>query len=283
IIFARRYGASNTFEKVNYPIGFNGRSGATPLGNLVDDFMVKQSNTKAVPFDWNNPDHAGNPFNRRDPRILATVLKNGDKLSIDGVRPNNPAIEIWAGGADGKDLPGTSKTGYYLNKYIDPTRNLPQGQSSIHTWILFRYGEILLNYAEAANEAYGPMQSYPGAGRTPNEAISDIRKRAAMPEFRTAATRITDQNEMRELIRLERRVELAFEDHRLWDVRRWMIAPETLGVPARGIEAVKNEDGTITYSSFVVENRVWNDRMYFYPVPLKELKITDGWGQNPLW
>jgi hypothetical protein len=279
IIFAQRNGSSNYFETINYPIGFNGKSGATPLGNLVDDYEIRQTTQSAIPFDWNNPEHAANPFNKRDSRLAATILKNNDWFNGGKER----AIETWTGGADGKGVSGAGKTGYYLNKYIDPSRNLLLGESSIHTWILFRYAEILLNYAEAVNEAYGPTESLPGANLTPNEALSDIRKRVAMPEFRTKATMITDPQKMTTVIRHERRVELAFEDFRFWDVRRWMIAPETLGVPARGLEVTKLSDGTFSYQPVVIENRVWANKMYLYPIPQKELKIADGWLQNPLW
>ena len=283
IIFAHRYGSDNRFEQINYPIGFNGKSGVTPLGNLADDFEVRQSTTVAVPFDWNNPAHAANPYSTtRDRRLSATVLKNGDALNIQGVRESNPNLQIYTGGIDGVGVPGATKTGYYLNKYIDPTLNLLLGNVSIHTWILFRYAEIELNYAEAVNEAYGPAQSYPGATNTPNTTVSDIRRRAGMPIYQNA-TAISDQAKMRDVIRHERRVEMAMEDQRFWDVRRWMIAPQTLGVPAMGVKAVSNGDGTFTYSPVVVENRMWDNKMYLYPIPLKELKITQGWEQNPNW
>jgi len=283
IIFARRYGSDNTFEKINYPIGFYGISGVTPLGNLVDDFDVKQSTSVEVPFDWTNPAHTADPYySRRDGRLFATVLKNGDALNIDGVRDNAHNLQIYTGGLDGRGVPGATKTGYYLNKYLDPTRDLSQGQSSVHTWILLRYAEIELNYAEAVNEAYGPTQSYPGATNTPTTTINDVRRRASMPQL-VGTTLVTDQAKMRDVIRHERRVEMAMEDQRFWDVRRWMIAPETLGAPARAVDAVKNDDGTFVYTPVILENRVWEDKMYLYPIPQKELKITQGWEQNPLW
>jgi len=283
IIFARRYGSDNTYESTNYPLGFYGKSGATPLGNLVDDFDVRQSTSVEVPFDWTNPAHAANPYaTTRDKRMNATILKNGDALNIQSVRENNPVLQIYTGGLDGRSVPGSTKTGYYINKYLDPTLDLSQGQSSTHTWILLRYAEIELNYAEAVNEAYGPTQSYPGATNTPTTAINDLRRRAGMPQL-AGASLVTDQAKMRDLIRHERRVEMAMEDQRIWDVRRWMIAPQTLGAPARGVDAVLNADSTFTYTPFILENRVWEDKMYLYPIPLKELKITQGWEQNPLW
>ena len=87
---------------------------------------------------------------------------------------------------------------------------------------------------------------------------------------------------MREKIRNERRVELAFEDHRFWDVRRWMIAPETLGAPFRGVEITKISDEEFEYKPIEVEKRTFEPKMYLYPIPQADLNTT-GWVQNPLW
>jgi hypothetical protein len=98
---------------------------------------------------------------------------------------------------------------------------------------------------------------------------------------------------MRDLIRHERRVELAFEDHRLWDVRRWKDDPKNgakavLGAPARAVEIIKTGvtatgDPTFEYRPFILEERKWEDKMFFYPIPQKELGIAKNWEQNPLW
>ncbi|MCD7974029.1 MAG: RagB/SusD family nutrient uptake outer membrane protein [Candidatus Azobacteroides sp.] len=279
IILARRGGVSNDFERINYPIGYDGgRSGLTPLGNLVDAFERLQG-TNAVPFDWNNPEHAADPYASRDPRLAAYVLTNnvlfngGRSETEEGPRP----VEIWEGGLDGKGVPRATRTGYYLHKYIDPNLDLLKNQSSVHTWIIIRYSEIMLNYAEAVNEAYGANGKLPGADMTPRQILVEIRTRVPMPTARS-----TSQDELREMIRHERQVELAFEDHRLWDVRRWMIAPETLGVPARGVEIKKLGEDEFAYHPVEVESRVWHDKMYFYPIPQKEIQITQ-WPQNPLW
>ncbi len=91
------------------------------------------------------------------------------------------------------------------------------------------------------------------------------------------------QAEVRERIRNERRVEFAFEDHRAWDVRRWMIAPSTLGAPIRGVNITKTGTTTFTYAPNMVEERVFQPKMYLYPVPQGELNIATGLVQNPLW
>jgi hypothetical protein len=88
---------------------------------------------------------------------------------------------------------------------------------------------------------------------------------------------------MRDAIRHERRIELAFEDFRFWDLRRWMLAPAVLGAPLKGIQITKNAGLTFSYQVITVENRVFEPKMYFYPIPQVELNIAKGWIQNPLW
>src|SRR5690606_16635724 len=203
IIFARRQAANNTFEIANYPIGYDrGQSGTTPSANLVDIYEVTEGST-AVPFDWGNPAHAANPYANRDPRLAFSVLTNN--VAFKGRN-----IEIWNGGLDGKGRDQATRTGYYLRKYIDPNLNLVNNTTSVHTWIFIRLGEIYLNYAEAINEAD------PGNTEIAKDYVDRIRQRptVAMPALPTGLT----QEQMRERIRQERQVELAFEGHRIWDV-----------------------------------------------------------------
>jgi hypothetical protein len=133
--------------------------------------------------------------------------------------------------------------------------------------------EIYLNYAEALNE-YSP-----GHGDIKiNYDRVRTRSGVAMPPLPAGLT----QAEVRERIRNERRVEFAFEDHRAWDVRRWMVAPQTLGGPLRGVNITRTGT-TFTYAPFVVEQRVFEPRMYLYPIPQGEVNIVSGLLQNPMW
>ena len=147
-----------------------------------------------------------------------------------------------------------------------------------HHFILFRYAETLLNYAEAMNELGGPdytsdADELPMSART---ALNMVRSAANMPN-------ITDNgDDFTTRLRNERRIELAFEDHRFWDVRRWMIAPETLGAPLRGVEITKISDEEFEYKPIEVEKRTFEPKMYLYPIPQTDLNTT-GWVQNPLW
>ena len=266
IVLVRRNGYDNSFEKSNYPIGADQATGGTaPSGNLVDAYETTGGRT----FTWKDPSMAARPYENRDPRFAATIMPNNS--TFQG-RP----VECWEGGADGPDKNNASRTGYYLLKYVHPELILLQGQSAIHSWIIIRLGEIYLNYAEAMNEAYGP-DAKGIYGKSAREAVNEVRGRVGMPDV------VADsKEEMREKIRHERRVELAFEDHRFWDVRRWMTAPDDLNAPLKGVKVTRLSYNSFEYQSVEVESRSFKRSMYFYPIPQNELNIT-GWPQNPLW
>ncbi len=278
IIFTRRNIASNNFEIANFPIGFDkGQSGNGPSQDLVDAYEIKTSATSAIKFDWSNPLHAATPYATsgvlaRDPRLFTTIAVNNTNFSsVSGVtRP----LEIFTGGRDGKPTVNATKTGYYLRKYVNESINLTTGQTAVHSWIFFRLAEMYLNYAEALNE-YSP-------GNANIKVYYDLvrnRSGVAMPLLPAGLS----QAEVREKIRNERRVEFAFEDHRAWDVRRWMIAPATLGAPLRAVDIAKTGTNTFTYTPFVLETRTFQPKMYLYPIPQSEINISKGLAQNPMW
>jgi hypothetical protein len=263
VILAVRNGDSNSFEKACAPISYqDGQSGTTPSQNMVDAYEMADGSK----FDWNNAAHAADPYSNRDPRLKMSILTNNTDYKG---RP----VECWTDGKDGKGTVRATKTGYYMLKYVDTGLDLQQGMTSVHTWIMIRLAEVYLNYAEALNE-YSPghddIATY----------VNMVRARGGvnMPALPTGLS----QQEMREKIRNERMVEFAFEDHRAWDVRRWMIADQTLGVPLRGVEITKSESG-FTYNPITVENRAFQPKMYLYPIPQSELNIMKDWVQNPLW
>lgn len=264
IILVRRDAASNAFEQASFPIGYDlGKSGTTPSLNLVDLYEMKDGSK----FSWDNPVHAASPFDNRDPRLTMSVLTNNTIFK-------GRKVECWQGGLDGKGVERATKTSFYLKKYVDENIDLLQGKTSVHSWILFRLAEIYLNYAEALNE-YNPgnpdIKIY----------VDKVRARSgvAMPPLPSGLS----QNEMREKIRNERAVELAFEDQRFWDLKRWMSAPAYLGIPLKGLEITKTGDNTFSYKAINVENRTFENKMYFYPIPEREILKSNGWTQNPLW
>jgi len=271
IIFGRIYGASNGLERNNYPIGFNGAIGGTnPSQNLVDAYetMNGLSITEDSEYDPQNP------YVNRDPRLQMSILTNDSDYK-------GRKIESFRDGFDGYGKARATKTGYYMKKFIDEGLDLLQNRSSVHTWIYFRYAEVLLNYAEAMNEAYGPDAIAEGLPMSAREAINSVRQRSGvtMPDIESASS-----NEMRERIKNERRVELVFEEHRFWDLRRWKDAVEALSKPIRIAVIQKNADETFTFSYQQAEERTFLEQMYLYPIPADELNKAGGsLQQNPNW
>lgn len=275
VIFERRYGEGNDFEQENTPVGFNlGQTGTCPSGNLVDAFEQLDNGT----FSWDNPTHAANPYNRRDPRLAKIVTLNNSSFG-----KARSTVELWYGGINGKPRDRASKTGYYLRKYINENLDLVLGEVSKKQWVFFRLTEIYLDYAEAMNEAFGPESTGGGSlSVTALQAVNSVRTRAAvgMPGIATGV----NQTELRSRIRNERRVELAFEGHRYWDARRWLIGDKAIGGNITGVNIVKNENGSFTYTPVVIETRYWSDRLYYYPIPQSEVNKSGGViVQNPGW
>lgn len=279
-IFERLYtkNANHThLEIANGPNGYGGWAGNTPLQNLVDDYEM--DNGKAITDPTSGYD-ATHPYDHRDPRFAATVLYNGSLYRGQTVDSYIP------GGKDSKDGPdnwNTTKTGYYLKKYMNdayPLQN-PWGNAGFQPWIYFRYAEILLNFAEAANEAYGPDVVPSGSSLSARTAINLVRSRPSvnMPALAGGLS----QSQMRDAVRYERRVELAFEEHRFYDVRRWKIADVTENKPAGGVIITKNADGSFAYTSKVaLDGRSFATKHYWLPIPRSEIQASGGQlQQNP--
>lgn len=266
IIFERLYtqGARHVcLEISNAPNSYGGWGGNVPLQNMVDAYEMNNGKPITEPTSGYN---SQDPYTNRDPRFYMTILYNNAGYRTNTVQSYLP------GGKDSKDGPSnwnTSKTGYYLKKFMNdnlPIDN-PWDVAGTQPWIYFRYAEILLNYAEAQNEAVGPDQSV-------YDAVNAIRKRPSvnMPALQTGLT----QAQMREVIRRERQVELAFEEHRYYDVRRWKIANVTENVPAYGIEVVRNGN-TLTYNrKEALSGRHFEEKHNFLPIPRAEIQASNG-------
>lgn len=270
LIFGRRRSADNSFEKRNFPVGYvGGLPGNCPTQNLVDCYRM--TNGKGID-DPNSGYDPANPYANRDSRLLKTIIVNNSVWKSRNV-------EIWNGGLDGLPKEYATETGYYLKKYVVETVNLDPSYTTtaLHLVVIFRYGEVLLNYAEAMNEAYGPNYKSPELDMSAYEAVNLIRGRSSMPNFEAGMNKDQFRNELRN----ERRVELAFEDIRFWDIRRWKIGNLTTNI--KGTTVTKNEDGTFMYSTKNVETRTWDDKMYFYPIPQDELFKNKKLVQNPGW
>ena len=298
IIYGTQY-YSNADDFYNLPRGIEGCMGYTnPTQEMVDEFEVVTGfgtrNAKAEKFDWNNPEHAAHPYANRDPRFYASIIYNGARWGLSPSR--RFVIDTYEGGKhrDRKD-PYSTKTGYYYRKMLNESfySNTPAGRAyDMRLRPDFRVAELLLNYAEAMNEAYGPEAVEPGGeplriGNATNalEAVNLIRDRVNMPPLATGMSR----DEMRTAIKHERAVELCFEGHRFYDLRRWKEG-DKLGKPIHGIriEATgfdkNNRPDGFTYKVEKVEDRVWEDKMYWWPIPYNEIvKYGGKLKQNPEW
>ncbi|HSC38575.1 MAG TPA: RagB/SusD family nutrient uptake outer membrane protein, partial [Chitinophagaceae bacterium] len=235
IIFGRQYTITAPhvrMEIANGPNGYGGWAGNTPLQNLVDGYQM--SNGKDI-TDASSGYDATKPYANRDARFYATILYNGASY-------RGSTIDIYTpGGKDSKDGPSnwnTTKTGYYLRKFMNDKNVIdnPWNSTGQQPWIYIRYAEVLLNYAEAQNEAVGPDASV-------YAAVNQIRQRASvgLPPLVAGLS----QTQMRNAIRNERRVELAFEEHRFYDVRRWKIADVVENTPAGGMLVGKDSGGNL--------------------------------------
>lgn len=278
ILFGRRYyknaSGDNLVETNNYPVGIEGGNGGNcPTQNLVDAYDMKTTGLSIN--DAGSGYDAANPYANRDPRLAATVAVNGDQWPTYA---GAALLETFQGGINGEPLTGATPTGYYLKKLCNGAISLASNSKlteSRHTWLTFRMGEFYLNYAEAVYKYLGDADATsPEFPMSAREAANKTRERAGMPGLSTSGdfwTRLCN----------ERFVELAFEGHRFWDVRRWKEADKYFKNIVE-MKLTKNADGSITYRRQNV-SRQWNDKMYLFPIPQSELLKNPNLTQNPGW
>ena len=267
-------GENNTFEKANYPIGVeNGSSGNCPTQSLVDQYEYQDNGeTFAQRYPENIDLTEVDPYEGLDPRFALTVVKNGDEWPSNGAQKK--VIETFTGGFNAAPKYGATPTSYYLRKYVDGScvTTADNQTSRRHTWILFRLAEFYLNYAEAVFNATGSANDAT-YGMTANEAINVLRNRAdiQMPNFTEDGEAWVERYER------ERLVELAFENHRFWDVRRWKKGAKYF----KEIKVATISPELILTRSTVT--RQWDEKFNLYPIPQSELKKNPNLTQNPGW
>ena len=278
-LFVKKMSAFNSYDIANYPISINGgKTGTCPSQNLVDAYEM--SSGDEYEFSWDNPVHAANPYENRDPRLRMTIYVNGDLYSTQS--PNNITLECWEGGNSAFPIRYSSKTGYYLKKYVNPDLDIKLGKTDTKTWIYMRMADFYLYYAEAMNEFYGdPSLTNTEFQMSALEAINEVRGRS---DVNMPPVTETDPELFKKRLVNERRVELAFEEARFWDVKRWMYGQE-FNKDLKGVTVVPNGDGTFTYTPKVVEKRVFDEsKMYLYPIPQSEINKSNGvLKQNVNW
>lgn len=274
LIFSTRYYDNVSIERDNAPLTMGGRGLTSPTQNLADMFGMANGMSIDEPGSGYDPE---NPYLNRDPRFYMTFAHNGMEFTVND---KTDTIRTHLGG---KDAAGTyktaTKTGYYLNKFLSPEAVWDGRSNSVmRTSVLFRYPEVLLNYAEALNEAYD----------TPQDSVyivlDEIRSRAGLSPFRI--TRGQDKETMRKIIQNERAVELAFEEHRFFDVRRWRLLDDPVEkdkyTNIYGMKIMRDGD-SYSYEKELVEKRVFEEKMYRYPIPQSELLKAPNIQQNSGW
>jgi hypothetical protein len=280
-IFWVQNGTNESVENKNSPVGFasvpGGANGQTsPTQNLVDAFPM--SNGLAIDAQGSGYDPAS-PYSNRDPRLAATVFCNG-ALWL------NRAVQTYDGGLD---RPGgvvqQTKTGYYMRKFMGAFESVPSNplgfSNTVHDFLYFRYAEILLDFAEATNEYTGPTAAV-------YNVLTALRQRAVIDPGADQLYGLPaglDQADMRTVIQNERRIELAFEERRFWDIRRWKIAAQAYnGAPLQGMDIQQSGTSGLIYNREPVLTAVFHDPgMYFYPIPYSEVVKNPSMQQNPSW
>ncbi len=295
VLFARNSGRFTLTETRSTPNGMGGHSGYAPLLELVDAYQMADGSTPilgytpsgqpiintasgyqetgfaaaAHPKGW-HPTGIRNMFFGREPRFYASIHYAGSMW-------RGRTIEFWNSGLDGRSKSGVdySKTGFLMKKFSDENVRIPQNIFTNKTWVFFRLGEIFLNYAEALNESQGPVSDV-------YYYVNEIRSRAGLPDLQEDLT----QEEMQEKIRHERRIELAFEGHRYFDVRRWKIATETDGgnFYSLNVGAGISRLDIAFYQRIFLKTRVFDpSKHYLWPIPQSDINLMSNMVQNPGW
>lgn len=271
-ILAKMQGGNRELESAWQPPSRNGAQGGFPYQDFVDAFGM--ANGKAITDPSSGYDPA-NPYSNRDPRLAYSVIRDQTPL-IQNTGLKEP-VNIFLG-PDGKGVSqdavhAGTPTGYYTNKMLDENIAANFIHGSQRCFPLMRYAEVLLNYAEAQNEYAGPVAEV-------YNAVALVRKRAGLSPYELPAGLTKEQ--MREAIHAERRVELAFEGHRFWDVRRWKIAAQTENKQMTGME-VRRNGANVTYTIFPVRKHNFRDAMYLWAIPQGETAKSPELKQNPSW
>ena len=253
-----------SFDYFYCPPGDKGYAQVSPTEELVSAYQMADGSD----FSWDNPEQAKNPYEGREKRFYASILYNGADWK-------GRKIETYVGGVDGYAIGGgTTCTGYYMRKLFDEGQRNGFQPGEL-TYYAMRYAEVLLIYAEAMAQQDNLSEAL--------IALNQVRLRAGFDKPVTASSK----SEFMSLLRHERMIELAFEGHRYWDLRRWKQASIVLNnVNCHGTKITRNEDGTFTYDQVDCDGgkkRIFPEKYYRFPIPLTEIQRNPACEQSDEW
>ncbi len=275
VIFFRQGSENTEVEQKNGPIGFNapndGNGRTSPTENLVSAYPMLDgkaiSDTTSI-YDYDPT----NPYVMRDPRLELTVLHNNSEWL-------NSNVETFLGGSDNpRGAVQKTKTSYYMRKFMGNFENTQDYSNVSHDWVIFRYAEILLNFAEAQNEFAGPSGEV-------YQVLTEIRSRAGIEPGDDGMFGLEPnmtQDAMRQAIHHERRLEMAFEEQRYWDLRRWKTAENIYNSPFNGL-VITQSGPFFNYNIVPVLTPSFESKRYLYPIPYSEVINNVNMVQNPGW
>ncbi len=284
VIWRGSKASSSSMESDNFPPSIYGKGRVNPTENLVETFPM----VNGYPItDAQSAYSATTPYDNRDPRLAAYIIYDGQKMGSSSAvittgtyGTNRDALNRESG--------VSTRTGYYLRKLLRRDVNLTPSSttSQNHFQAYMRYTEIFLDYAEAANEAWGP-EGKGSHAYSAYDVIKALRSRAGVGIGNGDAYLESikgDKEKMRQLIRNERRIELCFENQRFYDLRRWKVSLDKLNEPAKGLQIDKDAEGVLHYTVLPkVETRDYKDYMYFGPIPYSEVIKWSQLQQNKGW
>jgi starch-binding outer membrane protein, SusD/RagB family len=269
---------SNGLENSQYPpsISKSSGGGTVPTQEFVDAFSM----ANGTDYVRSTP---STQYTGRDPRFNVIVGYNGSAYGPRGTIYSKTGTGATADALNAVVNKSTN-TGYYLRKFLDTNVNfsIANPATTFHLFPIIRLADIYLLYAEAMNQAYGVDADPKGYLLTARGAVLKVRLRAGFTAADSYLNGVVNQQQMMDKIKNERRIELAFEEQRYFDLRRWMDGGK-LNQPVSGIR-IDDNGVSKNYSYFVVdEQRRFDAKMYLHPIPLSELKISPNLAQNPGW
>ena len=277
---------NNSLETRLYPPTLYGQGEVNPSQNLVDAFP----DSKGYPItDASSTYDATAPYASRDSRFYKFIFYNGDQCFNSETCTDFSPLQTYQGGLDnfgGFIANEGTRTGYYLKKYLNNFNFDPSAVNALTTepkvYVQLGLTEVYLNYAEAVLEGYGQAETAPaGLNYSAKEVLAKIRLRAGLSSDPYLNTAAADVNLFKDLLKTERRIELSFTGERFHDLRRWkeIVNIEDL----KGVKITKNNDDTFSYQNITVEERGYQNKNYYLPLPYEELLLNNNLKQNQGW